>query len=132
MSAFFLPGANSNASVPIQLIPSTQLISETNGYRFRIFLFVVFVILFVFFFCEWSNKHKRQYSIQVRNGVNAIVEEASRTSTYAKNTANPFLSVLQDSEALGMIKAMKLLAPEEDIQKLTGIPLTEMEREIKN
>lgn len=94
---------------------------------------MIFVVLLVYFFCEWSNNHTGQYSSHIQQGVNEIVREASKLGTNSKNNTNPFLSLVQDTEALGMVKALKMIAPDNDINQLTnGVPINEMEKELKN
>src|SRR5579872_3542709 len=109
--------------IPPYLPFNTQTI-----YTYRYILLMAFVVLLVFFFCEWTNNRTRQYSPHIKQGINEVVREASKLGTNAKNTTNPFLSVLQDTEALGMVKALKMIAPEDDIGYLTsGVPVNEME-----
>lgn len=101
-----------------------------QGYRFL--LYMIIAVIFIFLISDWCNRNNRQYSKQVKQGVNDIVKESSKISTSAKQNQNALLSLMQNSEALGMMKAVKLLAPEQDIQQLTnGVPISETEREIK-
>jgi hypothetical protein len=100
------------------------------GYRYVVYL--VLVVIMVLFLCDWCNRNSRQYSLRVKQGLNDLVKEASRTSTLAKHNENALLCLMQNSEALGYMKAARLIAPEHDLETLTGgVPVPEVEREIR-
>jgi hypothetical protein len=99
------------------------------GYRFIAYIVVIVILLICL--CDWCNKHNRQYSVNVKKGLNDIIHEASTLSIAAKQNDNPLVAVIQNSEAMGLMKAARWLGPEEDIKRLTGVPVTETEREIK-
>ena len=68
----------------------------------------------------------------MKQGFNDVIKEASRISTSAKQNENSLLALIQNTEALGMMKAVKMMAPDQDLQHLTnGVPISETEREMK-
>jgi hypothetical protein len=101
-------------------------------YSYRFVIYIVLTVVLVYFLTDYSIKNNRQYSVHTKRGFNDVVREAARQSTYAKQNENSILSLIQNSEAVGMIKALRLIAPDRDIQHLTGgVPLVETEREMK-
>lgn len=138
------PSMNANGVMTQQQAPATIVGGTTSPiggffpiinppiFKYRYVIYLLLIILFFYMIVEWSNRNSRQYTSHVKQGLNDVVREASRTATLAKQNGNPLLSLIQNSEAVGMMKAIRILASDQDLQHLTGgVPIIETDRELK-
>lgn len=99
---------------------------------YRFYIFLLAVTLFMYLLCEWSNYHTRRYPHHVKQGMNECVIEAAKLSTHAKSSQNDFLATIQNAQAAAMMKTLRMLVPEEDINALTLIQFNEVNKEIRD
>lgn len=103
-----------------------------SNHLYRFYIYIAITIVAVYLLCEWSNYYSRRYPSHVKQGMNDCIVEAARLSTRGKSTENDLLAAMQQVEAAAIMRTLKMLAPEDDINALTLIRYAEVNKEIKD
>jgi hypothetical protein len=99
-------------------------------YRFIVYtLLVAFVLVLLSCF---NTRYHRQYSPALKTSINDIVDAAAkRVVTAQACESNAFLELHNASYARGMLEALKLIAPSEDLVHLANVRFADLDREAR-
>ena len=94
-------------------------------YAGRFLIYMIIVIFVVYVISEYVNKNNRKYPKFIKQGVNEIMDEAAKIATTASHNENDMLSLIQNTEAVTMMKTLQMLVSEEDVVRLTQVPFAQ-------
>ena len=93
--------------------------------HFKISVGVVSLVLVLVILSKWTASGRPVYNKRFEKQLKSILEQASRWHVTSKQDSNPLISLIHADYAVANANLLRSLAPEEDIQKLTGTNITE-------
>ena len=88
-------------------------------------LIVIGIVIAIALLSKWSESDK-QYSKPMIKALKSLTSQATRWNAMAQQDTNPLLQLTHCNYALCYAQIARMLAPEKDIEHITGIDIHEM------
>ena len=92
---------------------------------FKVSVIVVGIILVVILLARWTQSGRPSYNPRFEKELKGLSEQASRWHVMSKQDSNPLISLMHADYAVAYGNILQSLAPEEDIQRITGTKISE-------
>lgn len=95
----------------------------------KLFIFLILVLVLFFWFKSDYDEHKES-GLSKADMIQKLLRQAARWSIAAEQDELPMIAVLHANYGAGYLWALKDIASNEEIEKITGMNMMKVEKEI--